>query len=173
MFSVSTGLSFKTYLPSEGVSSSPRIASSVDFPQPEGPEMDTYSPRWISRWIPASACVSTSSVVNTLVTLSKRSNGSINCLQYCLTTNSLTKMFQKSEQADSPEQDLLEKLQGPRILGLPEPENRLFSDRRIAIGPRHLDQQRHAFVTRKLAESEDGLFLDIGIGIVLDSLGDG
>ncbi len=74
-------------------------------------------------------------------------------------------MFQKSEQADSPEQDLLEKLQGPRILGLPEPENRLFSDRRIAIGPRHLDQQRHAlesfFATLIMAGAASGSLLTL------------
>ena len=39
-FSVSTGVSFSIYLPSEGVSSSPRMASSVDLPQPDGPEID-------------------------------------------------------------------------------------------------------------------------------------
>ena len=32
-----------------GVSSRPRIASSVDLPQPDGPEMETYSPRRIFR----------------------------------------------------------------------------------------------------------------------------
>ncbi len=59
-----------------GVSSKPRIASSVDFPQPEGPEIETYSPRRNSRWIPASACVSTSSVTKTFVTPSICNNGS-------------------------------------------------------------------------------------------------
>src|SRR5437868_8311211 len=41
---------------------------SVDLPQPEGPAIDTYSPLLIWRWIPESACVSTSSVKKTFVT---------------------------------------------------------------------------------------------------------
>ncbi len=41
--------------------------SSVDFPQPEGPEIATYSPRSMERWIPASAWVSTSSVKKTFL----------------------------------------------------------------------------------------------------------
>ena len=39
-----TGLPFEQVLPSVGVSSSPRIESSVDLPQPDGPAMATYSP---------------------------------------------------------------------------------------------------------------------------------
>ncbi len=58
-------------MPSLGVSSRPRMASSVDLPQPDGPEIDTYSPFLMSRWIPARAWVSTSSVRNTLVTPSR------------------------------------------------------------------------------------------------------
>src|SRR4051794_37215086 len=52
------------------------MARRVDFPQPDGPEIDTYSPRRSSRCIPANACVSTSSVTNTLVTPSICSNAS-------------------------------------------------------------------------------------------------
>ena len=44
------------------------MESSVDLPQPEGPAMATYSPLLICRWIPDSACVSTSSVKKTFVT---------------------------------------------------------------------------------------------------------
>jgi hypothetical protein len=33
------------YDPADGESRSPRMASSVDFPQPDGPEIETYSPR--------------------------------------------------------------------------------------------------------------------------------
>src|SRR4026208_785703 len=66
-----TGLLFKVYLPSVGESSRPRIDSSVDLPQPDGPAIAMYSPVLISRWIPASACVSTSSVKKTLVTPSR------------------------------------------------------------------------------------------------------
>src|ERR1041384_4670535 len=56
------------YLPSVGVSSTPRIESRVDLPQPEGPAMDTYSPCRMSMWMPERAWVSTSSVRKTLVT---------------------------------------------------------------------------------------------------------
>jgi hypothetical protein len=42
--------------------------SSVDLPQPDGPAIDTYSPLSIWRWMPDSACVSTSSVKKTFVT---------------------------------------------------------------------------------------------------------
>src|SRR5438270_13575154 len=66
-----TCLPFRTYRPSVGESSSPRIDRSVDFPQPDGPAIAMYSPLLISRWMPASACVSTSSVKNTLVTPSR------------------------------------------------------------------------------------------------------
>ena len=64
-----TGRPFSTYVAARvGVSSSPRIESSVDLPQPDGPAIDTYSPLPISRWTSESACVSTSSVRNTLST---------------------------------------------------------------------------------------------------------
>src|SRR5678815_2097693 len=43
----------------------------VDFPQPEGPAMETYSPVRMSRWMPERAWVSTSSVRKTLVTPSR------------------------------------------------------------------------------------------------------
>src|SRR4029450_3294674 len=66
-----TDLPLRMYLPSVGESSRPRIDSSVDLPHPEGPAMAMYSPVLISRWIPASACVSTSSVKKTLVTPSR------------------------------------------------------------------------------------------------------
>src|SRR6201989_563945 len=56
------------YTPSDGESSRPRIDSSVDLPQPDGPEIATYSPRPISTSIFANAWVSTSSVTKTLVT---------------------------------------------------------------------------------------------------------
>ena len=64
------------YLPSLGVSSSPRMDSSVVLPQPEGPAIETYSPLRISMWMPDSAWVSTSSVMKTLVTPSRRISGS-------------------------------------------------------------------------------------------------
>src|ERR1700752_3733137 len=56
------------YWPPVGVSNRPRIESSVDLPQPDGPAIETYSPCLISRWMPESAWVSTSSVRKTFVT---------------------------------------------------------------------------------------------------------
>src|SRR5438874_2288057 len=58
-----------------GSSSSPRMASKVDLPQPDGPEIDRYSPFFTSKWMLWRACVSTSSVTKTLLTFSSRSSG--------------------------------------------------------------------------------------------------
>src|SRR6185436_19179299 len=66
--SSATGRPLSRYCPSVGESSRPRIDRSVDLPQPDGPAIDTYSPLLICRWIPESACVSTSSVKKTFVT---------------------------------------------------------------------------------------------------------
>src|SRR4051812_49094883 len=66
--SSATGRLFSRYCPSVGESSRPRMDRSVDLPQPDGPAIDTYSPLLMWRWIPDSACVSTSSVKKTLVT---------------------------------------------------------------------------------------------------------
>src|SRR6266545_667721 len=68
---------FKVYDPLDGVSSRPRIDSNVDLPQPDGPAIETYSPRSTTRSMPASACVSTSSVRNTFVTPCSLINGSM------------------------------------------------------------------------------------------------
>ena len=70
--SSATSWPFSQYLPSDGESSRPRIDSSVDLPQPDGPEMATYSPCLISMWMPERACVSTSSVKNTFLMPSSR-----------------------------------------------------------------------------------------------------
>jgi hypothetical protein len=43
------------------------MESSVDLPHPDGPAMETYSPRWTSRLTPDKARVSTPSVRNTFV----------------------------------------------------------------------------------------------------------
>src|SRR5712692_2082871 len=51
------------------------MASRVDFPQPDGPEIDRYSPFLTSKWMLWRACVSTSSVTKTLLTFSSRSSG--------------------------------------------------------------------------------------------------
>src|SRR5262245_12694797 len=70
-----TGLPFKRNDPFEGESSSPMMERSVDFPHPEGPAIDTYSPFRISRWMPDRAWVSTSSVKKTFVTPSSAIRG--------------------------------------------------------------------------------------------------
>ena len=49
--SCATGSPASVYSPSVGVSSRPRIESSVVLPQPDGPSMATYSPGWISTWM--------------------------------------------------------------------------------------------------------------------------
>ena len=59
---LSTGSPSSRYFPDVGESSSPRIDSSVVFPHPDGPAIDTNSPLCTSSVIPDSACVSTSSV---------------------------------------------------------------------------------------------------------------
>src|SRR3954447_20336114 len=51
------------------------MESNVDLPQPDGPAIEMYSPFFISMCIPASACVSTSSVKKTFVTPSSRIKG--------------------------------------------------------------------------------------------------
>src|SRR4051794_32094104 len=51
------------------------MASSVDLPQPDGPEIERYSPFLTSKWMLWRACVSTSSVTKTLLTFSSRSSG--------------------------------------------------------------------------------------------------
>src|SRR5260221_924596 len=65
--SSATGRPFSSYDPCVGESRRPRIESKVDLPQPDGPAIDTYSPRSICTLTFDSACVSTSSVENTLV----------------------------------------------------------------------------------------------------------
>src|SRR5512134_2464839 len=71
----SAGFPLSQYLPSVGESSRPRSESRVDFPQPEGPAIDTYAPWAISRCTPERACVSTSSVKKTFVTPSSLMTG--------------------------------------------------------------------------------------------------
>src|SRR5205814_6455903 len=62
--------------PDVGASSSARIDSSVDLPQPDGPETEMYSPRSMSRVTSSSARVSSSaSPLNTLLTPSSRISG--------------------------------------------------------------------------------------------------
>src|SRR5579859_2899078 len=65
--SSATGRPFRSYDPCVGESRSPRIESRVDLPHPDGPAIDTYSPRSIWTLTFESAWVSTSSVEKTLV----------------------------------------------------------------------------------------------------------
>src|SRR5262245_57689000 len=61
---------FRKYWPLVGASSRPRMDNSVDLPHPDGPAIETYSPFVTFMWIFDRACVSTSSVKNTVVTSS-------------------------------------------------------------------------------------------------------
>src|SRR4051812_29707038 len=70
-----TSVPLSRYVPVLGESSKPRIESSVDLPHPDGPEIDTYSPRAMCRLTSSSACVSTSSVTNSLVRWSREMTG--------------------------------------------------------------------------------------------------
>src|SRR5215831_12663248 len=74
-FSSATSRPLSAYDPFVGESSRPRIDSNVDLPHPDGPEIDTYSPRAISMLMSSSACVSTSSVTNTFVSRSSLITG--------------------------------------------------------------------------------------------------
>ena len=58
----STATPFSQYRPALGRDRQPRISSSVDFPEPDGPITLTYSPRPISRSSPRSACTSFSPI---------------------------------------------------------------------------------------------------------------
>src|SRR5262249_4514472 len=49
---------------------------------------------------------------------------------------------------------------------------RLLAHGRVAVRPRLLDEQRDAFVAWELAEGEDRLLLDLGLGVFLDRLRD-
>jgi hypothetical protein len=68
---------FSQYRPEVGLSSSARIDRNVDFPQPDGPETDTYSPRLISSVTSDSARVSSSaaSPLKTFVIPWRRTSG--------------------------------------------------------------------------------------------------
>ena len=74
--SVLTSFPFSMYEPSVGLSSSPRMFSRVDLPQPDGPMMATNSPAFTSRFTSRSAHVSTSSVRNIFLMFS-------NCIIDC------------------------------------------------------------------------------------------
>src|SRR5437764_2986250 len=59
------------YFPSVAECSSPITDNSVDFPQPDGPLMETYSPCSMDRSMPSSAEVSSSSVLKIFLMLCK------------------------------------------------------------------------------------------------------
>src|ERR1700733_825237 len=58
------------------------MESNVVFPEPDGPSIDTNSPRITSRCAPERAWVSTSSVVKILVMPSRRINASVTCSSF-------------------------------------------------------------------------------------------
>src|SRR4029453_3770890 len=74
--SSSTGRPFSQYRPAVMDSRSASTARNVDFPQPEGPETETYSPRPMSTVTSRRAHVSSSaSPLNTLLTPCRRMRG--------------------------------------------------------------------------------------------------
>src|SRR4030095_16087182 len=73
--------------------------------------------------------------------------------------------------AISLQENFLEELERSRIVRLTEPEHRLLADLDVLVRPRDVNQPRHAFLLRHLAERKDSLFLDLGVGIVLDCTG--
>src|SRR5215470_20341471 len=62
-----TSLPASQYLPALGESRQPIRFISVDFPEPEGPIIATYSPFRISRSTPLSACTCSAPISYTLV----------------------------------------------------------------------------------------------------------
>src|SRR4029450_8971628 len=74
--------------------------------------------------------------------------------------------------AISLQENFFEKLDRTRIVRLTEPEHRLLPDLDVLVRPRDLNQPRDAFLLRHLAEREHRLFLDLGVGIVVDGAAD-
>jgi hypothetical protein len=70
-------------------------------------------------------------------------------------------------------QHLFDEGEGARILRLTEPKESLFAHLAVFLGTRHIDQLRNRFVLWQLRERENGLFLNLGIRIVFDGIGDG
>src|SRR5260370_10570146 len=66
---------------------------------------------------------------------------------------------------------LCKKLQRPRIIGLPKPENGLLSHCWVPIRLCDFDQFGHAFILWQLAERKDSFFLHFRVRIVLDRSG--
>ena len=62
-----TSRSSKSSAPLDGVSTHPRMCSSVDFPQPDGPQMATYSAGSIRSETPCTAVTGPAGIGNTLV----------------------------------------------------------------------------------------------------------
>ena len=66
------------------------------------------------------------------------------------------------------QQHVLEELDRARIVRLTQPEHRLLPDRGVPVVLRDLDQLRHAFVLRQLAQREDRAFADVSVRILLN-----
>src|SRR4029453_7694224 len=67
--------------------------------------------------------------------------------------------------AISLQENFFEELDRTRIVRLTEPEHRLLADFDALVRPRDVNQARHAFLLRHLAERKDSLFLARGVGI--------
>src|SRR5713101_7328532 len=87
--SSATGRPFSSYEPCVGESRRPRIESRVDLPHPDGPPIDTYSPRSICTLTFESAWVSTSSVEKTLVRSCSLMTDGGSCAPLLLKTNAI------------------------------------------------------------------------------------
>src|SRR4029453_10532025 len=74
--------------------------------------------------------------------------------------------------AISLQENFFEELDRTRIVRLTEPEHRLLADLDVLVRPRDINQPRHAFLLRHLAERKDSLFLDLGVGIIVDCAAD-
>src|SRR4030095_2493551 len=74
--------------------------------------------------------------------------------------------------AISLQENFFEELDRTRIVRLTEPEHRLLADLDVLVRPRDVNQARHAFLLRHLAERKDSLFLDLGVGLIVEGAAD-
>src|SRR5436309_1785863 len=68
--------------------------------------------------------------------------------------------------AKSVGQDLFKKVQSARIIGLAQPEDRVFTDLSVSVHARDLNEFGGALLFRELAEREHGLLFHVGFRIV-------
>ena len=81
--------------------------------------------------------------------------------------------LRQAEDGRSAQEDFFEEGEGARVIRLPQPEHGLLAHCGIAVGPRHLDQQRHALVLRELAQRKNSALLHFRFGVIFYGGGDG